>query len=179
MDAPEPRLFLALWPAPQVQAGLARLLAGLPGGHGKAVHREDLHLTLVFLGEIGEASRACLERAMDGMQGRPFDLVIDQLGHWPRSQVLWCGPAVVPESLQGLVRDLQDRLQGCGFAPERRPYAAHVTLLRHARPQPGRPLIRPLTWPVRDFALVASTPGGPPPRYRVLRRWPLTGHPDP
>ena len=64
-------------------------------------------------------------------------------------------------------------LADCGFEPERRPYAAHVTLARKARPLRFQELQRPLSWLVGDFVLVASRTGGEPPRYRVLKRWRL------
>jgi RNA 2',3'-cyclic 3'-phosphodiesterase len=106
-------------------------------------------------------------------QGTPFDLLLDQVGHWQQAQVLWCGPSVTPAPLARLVQDLHQELAKCGILPEDRPYAAHITLLRHARPHPFQPLARPLYWPVRELALVASCPAGALPRYRVLRRWPL------
>jgi 2'-5' RNA ligase len=173
METPEQRLFLALWPPAELQAELARIPGRVAGARGKPPHRKDLHLTLVFLGDVGAERRDCIEQAVGAVRGQPFELVLDRLGYWARPRILWCAPAVTPEPLLNLVRELQGRLRGCGFHPERRPFTAHITLMRFARPQPARELESPLRWSVRDVALVASTLGGPPPRYRVLRRWPL------
>ena len=145
----------------------------MPGFRGKPTHVEDLHITLVFLGAVEQERRPCLERVVGQVRGKPFELSIDQVGYWSRPHILWCGPSEPPETLKRLVRDLQKSLGDCGFEPEHRPYAAHVTLARKVRPQRFRDLERPLRWPVAEFVLVASRLGGEPPRYRVLKRWPL------
>jgi 2'-5' RNA ligase len=173
METTEQRLFFALWPAPHVQAALSRIPEGLSRARGRPSHRDDLHVTLVFLGNVAAERLACVEQAAAQLRSEPFELHIDQLGYWSGSRILWCAPSTTPEPLVQLVRDLRERLKGCGFKPERRHYAVHITLMRHARPQPPRALEQPISWPVQDFALVASTLGGPPPRCRLLRRWPL------
>ncbi len=167
------RLFLALWPDPRVRQGLLGIRDGMPGLRGRLTHREDMHITLVFLGPVESARRACVERAAAAVRGQPFELQIDQVGFWGRPRILWCGPGSVPEELMRLVRELKAALADCGFEPERRPYAAHVTLARKARPVRFQELERPLSWPVGEFVLVAARSGGEAPRYRVLKRWRL------
>jgi len=63
-------------------------------------------------------------------------------------------------------------LRPCGIEPERRPYVPHVTLARKAAFQPSFRLVEPIVMPIREFVLVASQADAPPPKYRVLRRWP-------
>jgi 2'-5' RNA ligase len=167
------RLFFALWPDARVRRGLLGIRDGLPGFRGRPTHPEDMHITLVFLGQVEPERRACVERAVAAVRGRPFELQIDQVGFWGRPRILWCGPGSVPDELQRLVGELKAVLADCGFEPERRPYAAHVTLARKARPVRFQELERPLSWPVGEFVLVASGRGGEPPRYRVLKRWRL------
>jgi 2'-5' RNA ligase len=72
-----------------------------------------------------------------------------------------------------LVLDLQQGLKACGFQPEKRAYSPHVTLARKSGPVQGFALQEPLQWRSREFVLVASEDTGAPPRYRVLKRWPL------
>jgi 2'-5' RNA ligase len=166
-------LFFALWPDERVRAGLEALVQGLPEHRGRLVHREDRHITLAFLGEVSAEFRACAEEAAQRVSAPPCELFIDQVGYWPRPRILWCGATQVPEALLALVRTLQQELKECGFQPEARPYAPHVTLARKARKVPGYLLPENLSWPVREFVLVTSNMDGPPPRYQVLRRWPL------
>ena len=68
------RLFVALVPPEEVRRRLeaeGRALRGLCGG-GRMVPRENLHLTLAFLGETDR--RRAAERAMDRAAGAPFSL---------------------------------------------------------------------------------------------------------
>ena len=167
------RLFFALWPDPEVRRGLDEILRQLPAHHGKSPHREDLHITLVFLGELEEVRRRCAEAVADRLAGEPFRLRLDRVGYWPRPRILWCGASLVPEPLVELVGGLNRGLRGCGLKPERRAFAAHVTLARKARRVQPRELAQPLDWPVREFALIASRLDRPPPRYEVLGRWSL------
>jgi len=168
------RLFLALWPDARVRQGLVAIRNGLEGLHGKPAHPEDLHVTLVFLGDVEAQRQGCVEAVVERIRAPAFDLQIDQVGYWGRPRIFWCGPTQTPEALKMLVRDLTTGLKACGFEPERRPYAAHVTLARKARPLPFQELAQPLVWPVRELVLVASRPGIEPPRYEILKHWPLS-----
>jgi 2'-5' RNA ligase len=167
------RLFFALWPDPQVRKGLEAIQSLLPCHRIKATHPEDMHITLAFLGDVDAQRQACVEKVADGIEADAFELLIDQVGYWPRPRILWSGPGWTPDGLKDLVRALRHGLRECGFEPERRPYAAHITLARKARPVRFRNLERPLLWKLHDFALVASRLGGEPPHYQVLRRWDL------
>jgi len=167
------RLFFALWPDRTVRSAVAGLGRAIEGHGGRLSHPEDIHLTLVFLGEVTEERLGCASRVADGVTAPALELVLDRVGYWPRPRVLWCGCRAAPEPLLALVDGLQQRLRGCGFRPEQRPYQAHLTLARHAHEVAGFELEHPIAWPVSEFVLAGSEPGGPPPRYRILRRWPL------
>jgi len=174
------RLFFALWPGETERADLVRLQRALPCRGGRTTHPQDLHLTLAFLGEVPPERRPCCEAAADGIHARPFALRLDRVGYWPRPRILWCGSQVAPPPLLALVVSLTEALRPCGFAPERRPYAVHVTLARKASAFNGKGAAEwNLDWPVSGFVLAASTEG-PPPRYRILRRWAFdTASPEP
>ena len=172
------RLFFALWPDAPVRAALAGLQNALPlgGGRPRPTHRDDLHLTLAFLGEVSPQQRTCCEAAAGTIRAAPFTLHLDQIGHWPRPRILWCGPRSAPAPLLDLARALETALCPCGFAGERRPYAAHITLARKVAAGTAPPADWHTGWQVDGFVLATSRPG-PPPRYRVLRRWTFIGSP--
>ena len=167
------RLFFALWPDTQVRRGLEVIQSKLSCHRFKATHPEDMHVTLAFLGDVNTERKVCVEAAAGQIVAPKFNFTIDHLGFWSRPRILWCGPKETPAPLLTLVRDLQNGLKNCGFEPERRPYAVHVTLARKARAVRSRTVDESLFWPVREFVLAASRMGGAPPRYEVLRRWAL------
>lgn len=165
------RLFFALWPDEAVRSALAAALP--PGLDGRPVQRDNLHLTLVFLGSIDKETRACAERAVDDVACRPFDLAFDVAGYFPRPQVVWIAPTQLPPALAILVQSLRDALAPCRLALDPRPYRPHLTLARKVRRRPGLPAIKPIAWPVTAFSLVESRsqPGGV--CYVPLRAWRL------
>lgn len=173
------RYFFALWPDAQVRDRLARE-AGLTEVRGRFHHPVDLHMTLVFLGQVSGARLHCVEATADAIDGASFSLQISGIDYWRRPRILWAGPRQTPAPLGQLVFDLQNGLKACGFEPERRRYQPHVTLARKAGPADARAIEPVIDWSVREFVLAASGGGAPgEPRYRVLRRWPLVDAPGP
>jgi 2'-5' RNA ligase len=135
-------------------------------------HPRDLHVTLVFLGDLDAKQRICAERAAGCARGEPFRLTLDRFGCFSRARVLWCGASQCPQPLHDLVRSLNGGLLGCGLRPERRHFFPHVTLVRKARVLPGCELVSAIDWSVSAFVLAIARPGEKP-RYRVVREWPL------
>lgn len=169
------RWFLALWP----DAGTREALIGrsrhlLPNG-ARGTNPLDLHLTLRFLGPLESGALGRAEVAAASIAGlAPISIRIDQAGCFPRSGVLWAGPSAPGPELLGLVRRLGQALQAQGFAPEPRPFRAHVTLARRVRRPPPTAWGAPILWVARELVLAAGW-GGQVPRYRVHRSWTLTG----
>jgi len=164
------RLFFALWPDDTVRE---RLAAAARQWSRHPVPENNLHMTLVFLGDCTPAQRACYCSAAAGIAGPPFTLALNFLGGRARSGIQWLGSSETPHALLQLVRELSRALQACGFEPEKRRFLPHVTLSRKARKPVIKAGLDPLLWAVNDFALVESVrePGGV--RYQVLERWPL------
>ena len=77
--------------------------------------------------------------------------------------------------MQQLARELAKALRHAGFALERRPFAAHVTLIRKARAPSTLPPLPQVDWPVNEFVLVRSILSSEGSRYAVLERFPLQG----
>jgi 2'-5' RNA ligase len=173
------RVFFALWPGEAGRAALAgwqpalRRLCG-----GRAMLRENLHNTLVFLGNVAEHRLEALKLAAQEVEGRPFWLRIDRARYWGHNHIVFAAPRETPPRLAQLVRDLERSLERHRFRFDRRDYKPHVTLLRHAKwsdePLPEMPAVR---WPVRDFVLVQSPQQEGDTRYRVIARFPLRAAP--
>ncbi|GBE48788.1 2'-5'-RNA ligase [bacterium BMS3Bbin12] len=172
------RLFFALWPEPALRRRLfceTRRLVRRSGG--RPVAEADLHVTVVFLGAVDAARRACCEAAAATLRPAPFTLTLDTVGYWPRARALWLGATQVPEPLPALARSLNEALAVCGFTPEPRPFRPHVTLARKVAQWKGAPAPAPapIPWPAETLCLVESVTDPAGARYRVLRRWPLAG----
>ncbi len=101
----------------------------------KWVDPNSIHLTLKFLGniaveKIGEITKA-MEEAAQGTP--PFQLEVKELGAFPnlkRVQVVWVGLNGETDKLSQLQQRIESSLSRLGFAPESRPFTAHLTLAR-------------------------------------------------
>ena len=165
------RLFFALWPPAEVRDALVAERATCPGKPGRMSHPLDLHVTLVFIGNVDAGLRPCIATAAEDVSLAPFWLSVEQLCSWPK-QHLWLAQPEEAPALFNLVSQLQQHLLACGLPPENRRYRPHITLARKAPPLPARALA--LGWQVQDFVLATSAPGRSP-SYRILRSWPLLG----
>ena len=128
-EAVRVRLFVAIGLPEAVLDGLERLQDDLP--LGRMVPRENLHLTLAFIGALEGGRLEAVHDALDGLGAEAFDLVPAGVGSFggraPR--VIWVG-LERSAALEGLQRKVCTRLRGAGVALERRRFRPHVTLAR-------------------------------------------------
>lgn len=166
------RLFFALWPdeaAREALAAASRRLAARCGG--RPVPAANLHLTLVFLGEVDPGRIPALRRAAQAAPGEGFTLVLDLVGAFRRAGVAWAGCRRPPPELLALQADLERRVRAAGFACDERAFAPHLTLARKVRDPVEVGEAPAVAWRVGAFALVESARGEG--GYRTLAEWPL------
>ena len=165
------RLFFALWPPRETAEALAAWAAEVQKQTGgKVTATENIHLTLAFL---GEADPQKAMQAASRVTGHRHELPMDAAKYVRRNEMVWAGPATMPERLAALVQSLQGSLKGAGFRLEDRPFAAHVTLVRKARPPKTLPPLPPVEWPVKEFVLIRSRTSQRGSSYEPIQLLPL------
>jgi 2'-5' RNA ligase len=165
------RVFFALWPDDATRAAISRATRdAVRVSSGRPIAKDRLHLTVSFLGELTDAGLA-VARAVPPISVGAFELVLDALGEWPESKILWLAPSDPPGALGELVARVWDSLAEQGFRAEDRTYRPHVTLARRSRPVEVP--VEPVVWSVRELALVESFPDGRNVHYEVLEQWSL------
>jgi RNA 2',3'-cyclic 3'-phosphodiesterase len=165
------RLFFALWPPPEAAHALAqwsREAQRRTGG--RATEEAKIHLTLAFLGDA-DAAKAIKAGGRVGASAHA--LPIEQARFWRENRIVWAGPRETPLPLKALHQSLTAQLELEQFTPEKRPFAAHVTLIRKARPGEPLPRLPRVDWPVREFLLVRSALSSKGAAYEPLERFPL------
>lgn len=157
-----PRLFFALWPDTEVRQQFASISEQMPAKYGRHVSACNLHITLVFLGNIDEKEKECMLASVSQIKCTPVNLYLDQLGWWKKTQVVWLAPSSIPVELESLAGELAGVATRCGIRVDERPYRPHMTLLRKVRKNPHLPAITPVPWAIRKFSLLQSinTPDG-------------------
>jgi 2'-5' RNA ligase len=158
------------------------------GAEVKWVEPDNLHVTLLFLGEVEDRDVAALCRAVADVCGRHhlFLASIQTVGCFPnprRPRVVWVGVGEGGPELVALHDDLERPLMKLGcYRREERRYTPHVTLGRIRGERPAAELAaalnRQANWQggvteVREVRVLSSelTPQGP--IYTVLSRAPL------
>ena len=175
IDNPAARVFFALWPTAAESAQLAAwqpVLRELCGG--RAMRGETLHNTLVFIGDVELYGLEVLQLAAQEVSGEGFELCFDEARYWGHNHIVYAAPRQVPQQLARLADALEQRLAAHHFKFDRREYKPHVTLLRNAHwSDAPLPAMQPVSWQIRDFALVQSAHRDGLMDYRVLARFPL------
>jgi 2'-5' RNA ligase len=95
----------------------------------------NLHITLWFIGEVGDARAGAIGGALEEapMSTPSFDLALAGCGAFPPSgppRIFWIGVRRGAAEMASLYREIGNRLAPLGFLPERRDYAAHLTIAR-------------------------------------------------
>ena len=168
-----PRVFFALWPDEAIRNELFRAAQTThPGSGGRLMLRENLHQTVVFVGNVTESQVPALKEAAASLTVRAFTLHFGRMRYWRHNRIVWAAPLVTPEPLRDLVKVLEAGLAAAGIDYDRRDYQPHVTLIRDARP-PAELTPLDFEWGVRDVTLIESAHDGRRVVYRVIARWPL------
>lgn len=95
--------------------------------------RENLHLTLAFLGEVHPRRVSDIRKVMDSVICPASDAGISGFGSFGRGgeRLLWRGLRLDPK-----VRTMRDRLisglKEAGFTPDDKPFKPHITIARRA-----------------------------------------------
>ena len=97
------------------------------GVTGNFSSRENLHITLAFIGEYNDPD-AVLE-AMEASDFRPFDIKLEGVGHF--GDLFWVGLKDNPE-LTAYVKRLRRALSDADIPFDKKKFSPHITLIRKA-----------------------------------------------
>jgi len=161
------RLFAAIdlpWPLRDRLAGLTTGLYGV-----RWMSRENLHLTLRFIGEIPPWRCEEVDLALLAVKARAFPLTISGVGLFEKAgrvTTFWAGLERSPQ-LDHLQAKIETALQRAGLEPERRRFVPHVTLARMDQPANDKiagfvqmnNLLRTEPFQVEHFTLFSSQLG--------------------
>jgi 2'-5' RNA ligase len=108
--------------------------------------RDQLHITLVFIGEVSEGRAGRIVETMrDALPHPGFRFELGGLGAFPprgAPRALWLGVTTGAEHVIRVQSLVAERLETLGVERERRPFSPHLTL---ARWRDSRPSDRPRT----------------------------------
>jgi|SRR5262245_29943455 len=186
------RTFIAVELAAGVKERLVKLQEelGRTAGNVKWVAPANMHLTLLFLGDVEELEVVAICRVVRERSHRhaPFTFDSEGLGAFPNSRrpkILWAGITGGVESLRALHADLEEGLLQLGcYRREERAYSPHLTLGRLKHDDGGEawgPILQKhADWqggstPVDEVVVMSSEQRRDGPEYSIMGRGALGG----
>ena len=171
------RLFFALWPQQAARNALCEAAEqAVSASAGRAVPAQSLHATLAFLGSvperrIGELQGIARRVADTFAPEAPVTLQFAELAHWARPAILVALSAAASPAAHALAQLLKSETLAAGFAPDLKPFHAHVTLARKVGRAPAVPMTRAVSWVFDAFALVESRTSAAGAAYSVVQSY--------
>jgi 2'-5' RNA ligase len=127
------RLFLGLPIPPELARTLAQAAGALNLANTRLTPPDNLHLTLIFLGQVGEDKLPPILRELNELSVESVQLRFTHVDLFPRAGVLFAEIEPVTKLLS-LHTHVSARMARCGFPLDDRPYHPHVTLARLRSP---------------------------------------------
>lgn len=125
------------------------------GADLKVVERENMHLTLRFLGEVGESLIPEIFAIIKEIKFKPIELALKGVGVFPNIlfiRVIWVGIAKGEKELSQIASELNVQLRPVKIPSDTRGFSPHLTI---ARVRSQRNIENVLTylheWQDRDF----------------------------
>ena len=121
------RLFVAVNFTPEMKDALEKAARNLreQSVSGNFTRRENLHMTLAFIGETNEVVRA--KAALDKCKGPGFEIALRGTGRF--GDLYWVGTENSAE-LSALASKVRSALKSEGFVLERSAFKPHITIAR-------------------------------------------------
>jgi RNA 2',3'-cyclic 3'-phosphodiesterase len=181
---PARRVFFALWPDEVLRTAFAQAIRkALRACGGRPVPTQSLHVTLAFLGSVLERRipelTSVARRVADAFaaDGTPLQLVFDRVEHWKKAQIVCATVGADSPSAVATIGSLAEMLKresaSAGFAPDLKPFRAHVTVARKVARTTRSLDMHSVLWSCTEFALVESRTEAAGAVYSVVESWPL------
>jgi len=180
------RLFTAIELPEDVRASVWEFERALTQSyrHARWVARENLHLTLIFIGEASPDKVQLIREALSGVKGEPFDASLEGLGSFPEgkpvARVIWIGVGEGKERMVALADRVKLALEPLDIRDDKA-FHPHLILARGRRDtgipvqRLGSPGFGPLRFRVGHFSLMESKLRPEGPVYTRVASFPLLG----
>jgi RNA 2',3'-cyclic 3'-phosphodiesterase len=97
------------------------------------VNKQNIHFTLLFLGEITEESAENIKKVLSTVLFKPIEIKLTHIGAFPNSKfprVIWIGvDDIASKQLVELALQVEKKLEPLGFKSDK-PFKPHLTIFR-------------------------------------------------
>ena len=131
------RLFIAIQLNDEMKDALVRIQNAMKrnGVRGNFTRRENLHLTLAFIGEYSNVE--LVREVIDDIEFNDFEIGLDGIGAF--GNLWWAGiGSADDEELKAVAKMLRHGLADAGIPFDRKKFSPHITLVRKAQSLDGK-----------------------------------------
>jgi len=122
------RVFIAIDLPNNIKDKIYQEIKNIRGVKGKFVERENLHITLKFLGEIQPNVVEKIKKELENIKFQKFEIEIYGFGEF-NNRVLWFGIKKGFDRIMELKKEIDNSLKKFGFMPDNN-FHPHITILR-------------------------------------------------
>ncbi len=179
------RSFIAIPLPDYIKANLFHISETLQNSklaRGKFVEKNNLHLTLKFLGDIDEAREFEIEEKLREIKMKKFEAETGEVDFFPSREyirIIWV--ELIAKEILRLQKEINNKLIGIGFLEEERGFSPHITLAR-IKAVKNKSLflekldhfhIKTQKFLIDNFVLMKSELTRKGPVYKVMKRFEL------
>ena len=99
-------------------------------GKGNFTRKDNMHLTLAFLGEVPGSDLDALKGVLDKLEVPEMNLEFSRTGCFKKDSELWWIGLKDNKDLSKLQGSLIELLKDAGFSPDNKKFKPHITLAR-------------------------------------------------
>ncbi len=150
------RLFVAVLFNDEVLSALEDIKSDMraDGISGTYTARDNLHLTLAFIGDHDDPRRVI--GALERVSFKPFEIELEGMGNF--GNILWAGISA-GRSLDWLARRVREELEADGIPFDKKRFSPHITLARKVSDPSWRTDVPERVMSVRRVSLMLSERG--------------------
>ncbi len=163
------RTFISIEIPEKIKKEIIKIQNQLPNFNGKKTEKENLHLTLKFLGEVDEKKLDQIRKILRKIKLNSFETEIKKIGMFS-DRIIWLGMTNCNE----LQKEIDNKLSGL-FEIEKR-FMGHLTIARIKNLEYRKQFLEkirnikipPIKFVIKSFNLKKSKLGKPGPVYEDI-----------
>ncbi|QYJ85633.1 RNA 2',3'-cyclic phosphodiesterase [Shewanella mesophila] len=170
------RLFLGISPSSE-QANILAHTQSLISTDGRAIPKDNFHVTLYFLGQVDEQQQTQLIKTLNQLNAqnklKPFSVDLEAIEWWQKPKVICLAGIAKDPALIKLHQTCRQLSHELNLHQSERLFTPHITLFRKAREYSPQQ-IAPLTITAHELHLYHSVSSESGISYPIIHSWQLT-----
>ena len=149
---------------------------------GNFVKKENIHLTLKFLGNLSEDKIKEVENKLSEIEFSGFDATTGEIGFFPSEKyirIIWVD--LISNKIKQLKKIIDDKLHEIGINHDNREFSSHITIARIKKMKNKEEFfkkiknlkIKKMKFSIESFFLIKSELRKDGPVYKVLKEFRL------